>query len=218
MAAGGRNPSGRRKKVVSATDVPEIVIRRLPIYLRAITFLSDQEVITSEVLGRRLDISPAQIRKDLSHFGGFGKQGAGYEVGYLRSQLAKILKVDRQWDMILVGVGDLGHAILSYQGFKDRGFQIVAAFDNDPAKIGQVLGGTEINDVQNLPDVVRTLDLDVAIIAVPASEAQEVANILIESGIRAILNYAPIRLQTPDNVHVYHIDPVVGLQSMTYYL
>lgn len=208
----------RRKKAVSPKDVPEIVVRRLPIYLRAITFLDDEDNITSNELGRRLDISPAQIRKDLSYFGGFGKQGTGYEVGYLRSQLAHILKVDRHWDMILVGVGDLGHAVLSYQGFRDRGFQIVAAFDKDPAKIGQVVGGIKIADVRHLPRVVRELGLHIAIIAVPASQAQKVTDILVESGIRAILNYAPITLQAPDGIHVYHIDPVVGLQSMTYYL
>jgi len=165
-----------------------------------------------------LGISSAQIRKDLSYFGGFGKQGTGYQVGFLRQKLREILKVDREWGMVLVGVGDLGHAIARYGGFKREGFHVVAAFDDDPKKIGKRVGGLEIMDVALLPEVVNRTGLRVGIIAAPASNAQEVATTMVTSGIKAILNYAPVALTVPEEVQVYQIDPLVGLQSMTHYL
>src|SRR3990172_1747163 len=126
-----------------SNEIPDIVIGRLPIYLRALTRLAQEghEVTSSHELGQRLGISSAQIRKDLSHFGGFGKQGTGYQISYLIDQLKQVLKVDREWDVALVGAGDLGHAVANYRGFADRGFRIVCVFDNDPQKIGQLIGG-----------------------------------------------------------------------------
>jgi len=165
-----------------------------------------------------LGISSAQIRKDLSYFGGFGKQGTGYQVGFLRQKLREILNVDREWEMALVGVGDLGHAIARYGGFKKEGFHVVAAFDGDPRKIGKKVGDLEIMDVTLLPEVVNRMALRVGIIAVPASGAQEVATTMVTSGITAILNYAPVALAVPEGVQVYQIDPLVGLESMTHYL
>jgi len=205
--------------MVSA-EVPAPVIRRLPLYLRALTFLVDegQEIICSEELGRKLGISPAQIRKDLSYFGEFGKQGTGYEIKHLREQLKQILKVDREWGIALVGAGDLGHAIAHYAGFKDRGFRIAAIFDNDPQKIGKKIGDLEVLDSRLLPKVIKEMGLQVAIVAVPASEARKVADTLIASGIEAILNYAPITLSVPAGVQIRCIDPVTRLQNMTYYL
>lgn len=198
--------------------VPRIVVQRLPLYLRVLSTLEEKAQITSEELGEMLAISSAQIRKDLSCFGGFGKQGTGYDVGYLRQKLREILKVDREWGMVLVGVGDLGRAIARYGGFKKEGFHVVAAFDDDPRKIGKKVGGLEIMDVAFMPEFVKGMGLRVGIIAVPASSAQKVARGMVHSGIKAILNYAPVALTVPEGVQVYQIDPLVGLQSMTHYL
>lgn len=205
---------------MAESDVPDIVIGRLPIYLRALTLLSDegQEYTSSLELGKKLGIGSAQIRKDLSHFGEFGKQGTGYEIKYLREQISKILHVDRDWDAALVGFGDLGQAIAHYGGFATKGFHIKAIFDNDPKKVGKKANGTFVQDMSKLTSVIATYNIKMAIIAVPASTAQEVANQLIKSGVKAILSYAPITLSVPDEVKVQYIDPVVHLQKMTYYL
>jgi redox-sensing transcriptional repressor len=205
---------------MAAVEVPDIVIGRLPIYLRALNLLFEagQEFTSSQELGQKLGIGSAQIRKDLSHFGEFGKQGTGYEINYLREQISKILHVDREWAVALVGFGDLGQAIAHYGGFASKGFHIEAIFDNDPAKIGQKTDGEEVHDIRNLAKIIAKLKIKMAIVAVPASTAQAVSDILVEAGIRAILNYAPITLTVPENVQVQYIDPVVHLQRMTYYL
>ncbi|HXV99899.1 MAG TPA: redox-sensing transcriptional repressor Rex [Anaerolineae bacterium] len=205
---------------MAAVEVPDIVIGRLPIYLRALNLLFEagQEFTSSQELGQKLGIGSAQIRKDLSHFGEFGKQGTGYEINYLREQISKILHVDREWAVALVGFGDLGQAVAHYGGFASKGFHIEAIFDNDPAKIGQKTNGKEVLDIRNLAKIISKLKIKMAIIAVPASTAQAVSDILVEAGIRAILNYAPITLTVPENVQVQYIDPVVHLQRMTYYL
>jgi len=209
----------RSKKMVPA-DVPDIIIGRLPVYLRALNFLLEEgrEIIASQELADKLGISSAQIRKDLSHFGEFGKQGTGYEVKYLREQLRKILKVDRELDVALVGAGDLGHAIAHYGNFDRNGFHIVAVFDHNPQKIGAKMGRFQILDSESIPTVIQDMGIQIAIIAVPADSAQQVADILIKAGVRAILNYAPITLNVPPGVRVQYIDPVVYLQRMTYYL
>lgn len=201
--------------------VPDIVVGRLPIYLRALTYLKadNREITSSQELGDRLGISSAQIRKDLSHFGEFGKQGTGYDIAHLERNLKAILHVDRMWDVVLVGAGDLGHALAAYRGFAGRGFRIAAVFDKDPAKIGKPIGNElVIEDVANLADRVREQGWQIAIIAVPADQAQLVANTLVQAGIRAILNYAPITLMCPSGVRVEQIDPAVHLQHLTYYL
>jgi redox-sensing transcriptional repressor len=202
------------------SNIPDIVIGRLPIYLRALTRLEQEgrEVTSSHELGQRLGISSAQIRKDLSHFGGFGKQGTGYQISYLIDQLKQVLKIDREWDVALVGAGDLGHAVANYRGFSDRGFRIVAVFDNDSAKIGQAVGKLTVRAFSEMEAFVREHNIKVAMIAVPAQNAQDVADQLIKAGVRAILNYAPISLNVPTGVYVQYIDPVVHLQRMTYYL
>jgi redox-sensing transcriptional repressor len=205
---------------MATSDVPDIVIGRLPIYLRALTLLQEagQEITSSQELGKKLGIGSAQIRKDLSHFGEFGKQGTGYEISYLREQISQILHVDHDWTVMLVGFGDLGQAILHYGGFSQKGFHIEAIFDNDAKKVGQVVEGKTILAMKNLAEVVAEQNIKIAIIAVPAAAAQEVANKLFEVGIKAILNYAPITLSVPDNIQVQYIDPVMHLQRMAYYL
>ncbi|NJN96025.1 MAG: redox-sensing transcriptional repressor Rex [Anaerolineales bacterium] len=205
---------------MAGAEVPDIVIGRLPIYLRALNLLFEagQEFTSSQELGQKLGIGSAQIRKDLSHFGEFGKQGTGYEINYLREQISKILHVDRDWAVALVGFGDLGQAIAHYGGFASKGFHIEAIFDNDPAKIGQESNGKMVYDIKSLAQIIGKLKIKMAIIAVPASVAQPVSDLLIEAGIKAILNYAPITLTVPEKVQVQYIDPVVHLQRMTYYL
>ena len=205
---------------MATNEVPDIVIGRLPIYLRALTLLDEagKEFTSSQELGQRLGIGSAQIRKDLSHFGEFGKQGTGYEIKYLREQILKILHVDRTWPVALVGFGDLGQAIARYGGFAAEGFSIKAIFDDDPAKIGQTVGGQVVQDVALLSETITAEKIKIAIIAVPAAVAQEVADKLIEAGVKAVLSYAPITLTIPDPVRIQYIDPVNHLQRMTYYL
>lgn len=206
--------------MASMTDIPDIVIGRLPIYLRALTQLlqQGQEITSSHELGQQLGISSAQIRKDLSHFGEFGKQGTGYQISHLQAQLKQILQVDHEWPMIVVGAGDLGRAIAHYAGFVERGFRVVSVFDNDPNKIGTGSGALKVRSVDEISDFIRQNKIRIAMLAVPAAHAQGVCNTLVGAGVRAILNYAPITLTVPEDVHVQYIDPVTHLQRMTYYL
>jgi redox-sensing transcriptional repressor len=203
-----------------AVEVPDIVIGRLPIYLRALSVLMNtgQEFTSSQELGKILGIGSAQIRKDLSHFGEFGKQGTGYEISFLSEQISKILNVDRDWSVGLVGFGDLGQAIAHYGGFKTKGFHIDAIFDNDPQKVGTTVGDTTVQSIDAMENSIRQNRIKMAIVAVPAAVAQDVTEKLIAAGVRAILNYAPISLSVPDYVRVQYIDPVVHLQRMTFYL
>ena len=201
-------------------EIPEVVIDRLPIYARALALLEKQgrEVVNSQELGERLSVTPAQIRKDLSYFGRFGKQGRGYNVSRLLQELHQILGLTREWPMVLVGVGQLGRAIVAYDGFVPQGFRIVEAFDADPRIIGTKLNGLEVKPVDALPEVLRRHKAALAIVAVPAAVAQEVIDMLVESGVRAILNYAPIAPHVPPHVRIKDIDPVLALQSMTFYI
>jgi redox-sensing transcriptional repressor len=203
-----------------ASSVPDIVVGRLPLYLRALTQMaaSGKEITSSQELGERLGISSAQIRKDLSQFGEFGKQGTGYNIAYLTDQLRRILKVDRIWDVALIGVGDLGRAIAHYGGFVDRGYRVVAVFDSDPAKVGTQVASFTVEDVSRIVEVVRSRRITVAMLAVPRDAAQDVTDRLVEAGVDAILCYAPTSVLVPKGVHVQYIDPVLHMQRMTYYL
>jgi redox-sensing transcriptional repressor len=205
---------------MSENEISDIIVGRLPRYLQALRRMTREgsQTTSSQELGKQLGISAAQIRKDLSQFGGFGKQGMGYSVPFLISQLQLILKVDRVWDMVLVGAGDLGHAIARYQGFNDCGFRIVLVFDNDPKKINTKIDQFIVQDSGDLVQAIQQTGIKVAMITVPANEAQSVTNLLVKAGIKAILNYSPTVLQVPEKVHVQYIDPVIHLQRMTYYL
>lgn len=205
---------------MNADKIPDIIIGRLPIYLRALQRLAEQGIrnTSSQELGEMIGISAAQIRKDISQFGEFGKQGTGYSIPFLIERLQGILKVNRVWDVIIVGIGDMGHALARYNGFVNRGFNVVMLFDNDPEKVGQKVNGLEIHDTSALADKVKENRIKVAMLTVPASAAQEVATLLVKAGVKAILNYAPIHLTVPKDVHVQHIDPATHLQRMTYYL
>ncbi|MFZ0533895.1 MAG: redox-sensing transcriptional repressor Rex, partial [Anaerolineales bacterium] len=197
-----------------------IVVGRLPLYLRTLQLMSQEGrmVTSSQELGERLGISAAQIRKDLSQFGEFGKQGTGYSINYLTDQLRQILHVNKVWDVAVVGIGDVGHALARYQGFSNRGFRIVLLFDNDNQKIGTKVGDFTINNISDLVSMVREVGVQIAMLSVPVEYAQQVTNLLIEAGVKSILNYAPINISVPASVHVQYIDPVLHLQRMTYYL
>lgn len=200
--------------------VPNIVVGRLPLYLRTLQLMNQEgrRVTSSQELGERLGISAAQIRKDLSQFGEFGKQGTGYNIDFLTDQLRQILCVNRVWDVAIVGIGDVGHALARYQGFSNRGFRIVLLFDNDPKKIGTNVGRFTIQDISNMVPKIKESAVQIAMLSVPVEQAQQVTNSLLEAGVRAILNYAPINISVPSNVRVQYIDPVLHLQRMTYYL
>lgn len=204
----------------SQSEIPDIVIGRLPLYLRALRRLQQEEksVTSSHELGRRLDISSAQIRKDLSHFGGFGKQGTGYQIEYLIDQLQEVLQVNQEWMVAVVGAGNLGIAISHYRGFQDRGFRIAHVFDVSPQKIGQRVGEFVVQPVSAIREIIRSEGIKIAMLAVPAEEAQSVADLLVEAGVQAILNYAPINIIVPADVQIQYIDPVTHLQHMTFYL
>lgn len=200
--------------------IPDIVVGRLPLYLRALQRMLQEgrQVTSSQELGERLGISAAQIRKDLSQFGEFGKQGTGYNIEYLSNQLREILHVDRVWDAAVVGAGDIGHAVARYTGFAHRGFQIKMIFDSSPEKIGMRIGDFTVKDSATMGEEIHKAGIQVVMLSVPAGAAQMVADELVKAGVKAILNYAPVNLVVPQGVHVQYIDPAIHLQRMTYYL
>jgi redox-sensing transcriptional repressor len=205
---------------MNADKIPDIIIGRLPIYLRALQRLADKGIhnTSSQELGEIIGISAAQIRKDISQFGEFGKQGTGYSIPFLIERLQSILKVNRVWDVIIVGMGDMGHALARYNGFVNRGFHVTMLFESDPKKIGQKVNGIEIFGTDVMAEKVKQNKIKVAMLTVPASVAQEVTDQLVKAGVKAILNYAPLHLNVPKDVHVQHIDPATHLQRMTFYL
>lgn len=205
---------------MNTKKIPDIIVGRLPVYLRALQRMADMGLKTtsSQELGEHVGISAAQIRKDISQFGEFGKQGTGYSIEFLLDKLREILKVDRIWDVVVVGAGDMGHAVANYQGFQDRGFRVVSIFDNDKSKVGMKIGNFVVEDTEVMVERIRTADIKIAMLSVPASAAQDVADKLVQAGVRAILNYAPISLNVPNQVKVQYIDPSTHLQRMTFYL
>ncbi len=199
---------------------PDVVVRRLPLYARTLAYLQAQGVasVSSQDLGTLINVTAAQIRKDLSYFGQLGKQGIGYNVDELLQHINTILGLSQDWNVVLVGVGQLGQAIARYSGFAERGIHIVGLFDADPNKVGTELAGLTIRDVREIGTVVRNEQVRMAIVAVSAAQAQDVVDMLVAAGVEAILNYAPVNVRTPEGVWVRHIDPVSLLHSMTYYL
>lgn len=206
--------------MTTANGVPEVVVERLPQYLRALAHLeaSGIDLINSQQLGALLQVTPAQIRKDLSYFGRFGKQGRGYSISHLLASLRSILGLDQTWGVAVVGTGRLGRSIISYPGFEPEGFRVVCAFDIDRSIVGQEAGGLVVDDFTNFQEVAERKGVRIAIVAVPAAAAQEVIDRLVDAGIKAVLNYAPKSALTPADVRIRNVDPVVALQSMTYYL
>ena len=204
----------------SQAEVPEVVVMRIPHYIRILGSLLGQgkEVVSSQQLGEMLQVTPAQIRKDLSYFGRFGKQGRGYSVGHLLVELKEIMGLNQRWNVGLVGVGRLGKAILNYAGFAPEGFHIVAAFDTSRRTVGTNIGNLQVRSMDQMDETVVDLNIEIGIVAVPSRHAQRVINRLVRCGVKAILNYAPIAPQAKEGVKIRNIDPVLSLQTMTFYL
>lgn len=194
MSSHSREPKTRR--------ISESTIHRLSVYYRALSALESEgyHTVSSKELAAREKLTPAQVRKDLSFFGSFGTRGLGYPVTELRNKIAGILGIDRQWNVALVGVGNIGSALVSYKEFQKQGFQIQKVFDNDQRKIGSNHKGIVVSDIANLESEIKAAQIEIAIIAVPSQAAQAVADRCVEAGIRAILNFAPVNLKVPDHV------------------
>ena len=200
--------------------VPENTINRISIYSRYLRYLAKrgESFITSEKLGQKMHFKPTQVRRDFAYFGHFGFRGKGYSVKRLYKELEKILGLNRRWLVVVVGAGNLGRALSAYPGFREHGFEISAIFDNSPAKIGKTWQGVEILDIKQMPKVVRERKIKIAIIAVPYFSAQQVAGILIRSGVKAILNFAPYKLVVPEGLKLKNIDLSTELQSLSCFL
>jgi redox-sensing transcriptional repressor len=222
-ARSARDSQGQIPSAGSAyeNEIPDVVIRRLPIYVRTLQILIDQtgsESVSSDQLAEAIGVSGAQIRRDLSYFGRFGKQGKGYDARRLVEEINRILRLDQTWEVALVGFGNLGRAIAQYGGFVPSTFRITCIFDRNEERVGQTVDGIVVESDARIAESIRELGVKIGIIAVPQTSAQVVADALVEGGIEAILNYAPCHLRTPESVTVRDVDPVGAMQSMTYYL
>jgi len=200
--------------------ISKATIDRLPLYFRTLRNAQEEglEIISSEELGKKIGITPEQIRKDLSLFGEFGKKGVGYYVRDLIRNIGEILGLHRNWNIALVGVGHLGWALANYRNFSSLGFNLIASFDNDPGKIGAMVNEVPIYAMERLEEVIRELHIVIGVITVPAEFAQSAANRLIEAGVRGIWNFAPVKLNVPDDIKLINEDLSIGLSSLSYYL
>ena len=200
--------------------IPAMTIRRLSVYTRCLRELEEDGVrtISSQELAERFNLNSAQVRKDLAYFGEFGVRGIGYYVTGLKDELQKILGLDREWPVALVGFGNLGSALFNYKGFARQRFRIAAIFDDDPAKVGRQIEGTPIFPVADMAREVRALNIQVAILAVPVDSAQLVTDQLVAAGIKSILNFAPARLRVPRDVRLKDVDLSIELETLSFYL
>ena len=205
---------------MKALKISEAVVRRLPIYLRHLMELKKHEVLTvsSQDLGQKLDLNPAQIRKDLAYFGDFGRKGIGYDVSYLIEQIRHILKLDIKINVALVGAGKLGHALCNYTAYLRDNMRIVAVFDAQPDKVGSAINNLQVQPMEDLIDTVKAMGIRIGIITVPDTDAQHVADQFVEAGVEAILNFAPVILKVPSHVRVHTADFTTDLFSLAYYL
>jgi len=210
-------PSGSTPEKVRISDS---TVRRLSGYYRILGELKGEgeKTVSSFGLARRAGVTPAQVRKDLSFFGQFGKRGTGYGVASLEARIKSILGLDRRWRVGLVGAGNLAHALFAYREFEREGFEIRAVLDNDPAKIGQTWNRLRVEDVGRLPEVVRERELEMGIITTPAAAAQQVADALVGAGIRGILNFAPRKLFVPPQVNLRNVNLAIELESLSFAL
>ncbi len=210
---------GKRKPApVDPQSVPKAVVNRLSLYLRELQQLlrDGQTTISSSGLGRLLGFTDAQVRRDLAYFGHFGQRGVGYRCDELVRAIRAILGTDRQWTVAMVGVGNLGRALLGYRGFNAQGFRIVAAFDSDPSKVDQTIDGVPIYAHQSLGQVIREQAIPIGLIAAPAIYAQEVADQMVEAGVMGILNFAPVTLSLPNHVSLVGVDLATELEQLCF--
>jgi redox-sensing transcriptional repressor len=199
--------------------IPEKTVTRLSIYLRCLEELEADGLasVSSRQLAERFGLNSAQVRKDLAYFGQFGVRGLGYYIAELKHNLERILGLKQDWEVALVGVGNLGSALIAYKGFQARGFKIGLAFDADPAKVGQTVGDVQITETAKLVQAVRRKKVKIAVLAVPAAAGQSVADLLVEAGVTAILNFAPTQLTVPEGVKVQNVDLSVLLKTLSYH-
>jgi len=200
--------------------IPDTAVSRLATYLRVLTESQrdGRQYVSSASIGERAGVSPDQVRKDLSHFGEFGRPGVGYDADQLRRHLARILRLDRVQMAVLVGAGSLGSALARYSGFEPRGFRIAAVFDVDPERVGTKLGELAVEHVDRLPERVRALGASIGIIAVPRVACQRVAEAMAAAGLKAILNFAPAKVEVPESVNVRSVDLARELERLAYHL
>jgi len=204
---------------MKAVKIPEKTVTRLSIYLRCLEELETDGItsVSSKQLAERFGLNSAQVRKDLAYFGQFGVRGLGYYIAELKHNLERILGLKQDWEVALVGAGNLGSALIAYKGFQARGFRLGMAFDTDPAKIGLCVDGVQILDVAKLVPTIRKKKIKIAVVAVPAVAAQSVADLLVEAGVNAILNFAPVQLSVPVGVKVQNVDLSVLLKTLSYH-
>lgn len=200
-------------------DVPKLVIRRLPVYLRVLDSLThrDVEIISSKELSEETGFTAEQIRKDLAYFGAFGTRGTGYKTHFLRKKILEITGLDKKTSIIVVGAGHLGRALTRYTMTKNPYISIAAIFDNDPEVIGEGLLSLKVKDIKDMPSFISEEGIKVAVLTMPAEHAHEIVDQIIESGIKAILNFVPVKLEVPKNVHIHNADITIELQSLIYY-
>ncbi len=200
-------------------QISKSVIKRLPVYLRILDSLvrRDVEIISSKELSNESGFTAEQIRKDLAHFGAFGTRGTGYNTAFLRDKILKIIGLDQRTNVVVIGAGHLGTALTRYNSKSNPYVNIVAVFDRDPAMIGTEINGIKVLSFAEAPDLIVKHNIKVAMITVPADAAQEVVDAVIEYGVKAVLNFAPFKLNVPDDVHVFNADLTIELQSLIYY-
>jgi redox-sensing transcriptional repressor len=205
--------------VVRDRSIPEATVGRLPVYLRALVDLAERgtNTVSSEALAEAAGVNSAKVRKDLSHLGSYGTRGVGYDVAYLIHQIRRELGLTQHWSIVIAGIGNLGHALANYRGFAERGFEVAAIVDADPAKVGERVGELVIEPIADLERLVREREVAIGVIATPASAVQEVADRFVEAGIRSILNFAPATVSVPPGVSVRKVDLAVELQILAFY-
>jgi len=194
-------------------------VGRLPVYLRALVEMAEQgtATVSSEELAEAAGVNSAKVRKDLSHLGSYGTRGVGYDVAYLIHQVRRELGLTQDWPVLIAGVGNLGHALANYRGFSERGFRVVALVDADRSKVGEMVGGIRTRHVEDLPDIVAAEDIAIGLICTPAGAAQQVADRMVDAGIRSILNFAPAIVSVPAAVSLRKVDLSIELQILAFY-
>ena len=217
----GASPDGASRPTAEKTGrgIPEATVARLPVYLRALVTLSDRGIATcsSEELATAAGVNSAKLRKDLSYLGSYGTRGVGYDVEYLRYQIAREIGVTQDWPVVIVGIGNLGHALANYSGFSSRGFRIAALLDADPGRQGEVVGDLPILAFDRIEELVAEHGIAIGVIATPAPAAQAVCDRLVAAGITSILNFAPTVLAVPEGVDVRKVDLSIELQILAYH-